>query len=909
MGSGPGPVALMGREVEQQRVGTWVRTLAAFGSPGPLVMHGAAGMGKTALWRVAVDAADAVGGTVLASRPDESELSLGYGGLSDLLSPHEARWAPVLPPHLTEALATALMLAPANGVDDRLAVYRGAQLALEAVARAGAFTVVALDDVQWLDPASAGALSYALRRWSAGPIGLVVTWRTGLEEPLGVHTVLGEPEAVEVGPLPRDQLDRLVSGRAETPLSAARLDTIARISGGNPFYAIELARAGGDVEVPATLSEAAARRLRSARTAGRSAIELAAVCAPAPYRLFVEQGFVAALDVAVEDGILLVEDDGASVGQAVRFDHPLLAWAAYHQLGPGLRRRLHRDAAARAVTVEERATHVARATDEPNDVAAALLDSAAGAAAKRHAIEAAAAFAREAARLTSPANREDLTRRLVDMAWWRTEWQPVEASQAADLALSPGVTGHDRGRVLVVKKETAKDWESYFHWSGLASAEPGLDASLVADLRSDTAWMSGALRGGDLQRACREAQRALREASDCQERVRVGCVAALGSLLSLAGDPRAESLFERGLVLARLGVRPSNGKHVRVLYAIHLAGHGLWERATEQLDDEEQHATEDGNDGLLALVNWTRAWLELTHGDVVELDRRLAALEVTSLRSGFYRDFWAKTTAVVQARRGDPACLDTVRDNRAVSFDALVLGPDGLAGHCRGLLLVAQGQPELAAPSFDALARTIPRSGVLRSELLSHLPEAVTAMVAAGRLNDADALIRTIDDPARDEPLGTVLEELCRGLVQLGSGAADAAERLGSARVRAEQIEARWLVAHAAYAQGLALRRRGLRAQARDALEVAAGLFGEMRAPPWAQRAAEAARSAVPHRSDDQALTAGETRVAELAAIGMRNAEIAARLFVSVATVETHLTRAYRKLGVRSRVELAAHLG
>ncbi|MEP6650605.1 MAG: hypothetical protein ABJA74_11955 [Lapillicoccus sp.] len=80
MGPGSGPVTVIGREVEQERVGNWVRTLEASGAPGPLVLQGAAGMGKTTLWGVAIDAAAAAGGTVLASRPGESELSSATAG-------------------------------------------------------------------------------------------------------------------------------------------------------------------------------------------------------------------------------------------------------------------------------------------------------------------------------------------------------------------------------------------------------------------------------------------------------------------------------------------------------------------------------------------------------------------------------------------------------------------------------------------------------------------------------------------------------------------------------------------------------------------------------------------------------------------------------------------------------------
>jgi DNA-binding CsgD family transcriptional regulator len=910
MGPGSGPIDVVGRELEQARIRDWVLTLAAGSTVGPLVLHGEAGMGKTTLWRIALDVVAASGGLSTTSRPGQSDLSLGYAGLSDLLSRQEDVWAPVLPPHLATALRTALMLAPGTGGDDRLAVYRGAQLALEAVAQTTPFLVVAVDDVQWLDPASAAALAYALRRWSAGPLGLVVSWRSGLEEPLGVTTFGGEPHHVEVGSLPRDRLDVLVTSRVGRQLTTARLDDVWRISGGNPFYALEIARAPEGVEVPATLADAATRQLRAARAEARPAIEVAAVCGPAPARLFAELGLAASLDGAVEDRVLVFDTrDGVTGMRGLRFGHPLLAWAAYQGLAPGRRQALHREAAARATSVEERAMHLARAADEPDESIARQLDAAARHAARRNAVEAAAAFAEEAVRLTDDADRSSLTRRLVDMAWWQRPRQPAEATAAADLAISRGARGRDRGRALYVRMETATSWEEYFRYAALAGAEGGLDASLVADLRSDAAWAAGALQGGDLAAACEQARGALEDDDGYGGAVRIGCLATLGSLLSLAGDASAEQVFKEALTLARPGLRPSNGKHARDLYAMHLAARGYWDQAIRLLDDEERDATLDGNDGLLGLLHWTRAWIELTHGDTAELRRRLDALEIVSLRTAFNRDFWAKTTAVTQARRGDATAVATAGESREISFDALVLGPEGLRDLVTGLLLVAQGRPEEAAASFDLLAATIPRAGILRSELLGYLPEAVAAMVAAGRLHDAELLVATIDQPTRNDPLATPLEDLCLGVLALGKGEPVATDLLARAQSGAVAIGARWFEAQAAYAHGLALRRGGRRTSARECFDHAARLFSQMDAPPWAERASQAAEAVVPRPSHDDVLTTAETRVAELAASGLRNTEIAARLFVSVATVEAHLTRVYRKLGVRSRTGLSVRLG
>jgi hypothetical protein len=222
------------------------------------------------------------------------------------------------------------------------------------------------------------------------------------------------------------------------------LEFLSQVSGGNPFYALELARTAEGVSVPRTLQMAASQRLSAARPASRGAIELAAVVGPSPEDLYVDQRLTASLDAAVEDRILTV--DGL-----VRFDHPLLAWAAYEQLPPRRRRQLHKAAAGRSGSVEERASHLARATGEPDEVVAALLDEAGRLAVQRNAVEAAARFAEHAARLTAPGDDQSRARRLADVAWYYSDWDEELSAAAADRVLELGLHGPDRGRALLIR--------------------------------------------------------------------------------------------------------------------------------------------------------------------------------------------------------------------------------------------------------------------------------------------------------------------------------------------------------------------------------------------------------------------------------------------------------------------------
>jgi DNA-binding CsgD family transcriptional regulator len=187
-------------------------------------------------------------------------------------------------------------------------------------------------------------------------------------------------------------------------------------------------------------------------------------------------------------------------------------------------------------------------------------------------------------------------------------------------------------------------------------------------------------------------------------------------------------------------------------------------------------------------------------------------------------------------------------------------------------------------------------------------PDSVLAVVESGLADEAEELAEHIERRARrpDDPWAVGAAALCRGLVQLGSDDVVAAlDQLTAARARFDAIGAPWELAHTLLAEGHALRRSGRRTDAAESLTRAAALFDELAAAPWRERAEAELRRARPRPRRDDTLTAAESRVAVLVAGGGTNKEVAATLFTTVATVEAHLTRIYRKLGLRSRSELA----
>jgi DNA-binding CsgD family transcriptional regulator len=214
---------------------------------------------------------------------------------------------------------------------------------------------------------------------------------------------------------------------------------------------------------------------------------------------------------------------------------------------------------------------------------------------------------------------------------------------------------------------------------------------------------------------------------------------------------------------------------------------------------------------------------------------------------------------------------------------------------------------EMLTPVHELmLARGLTEPGVLRS-----LPDHVEALTALGRTAQAEKLLDQFEQRARmlDRPWALAGAARCRGALAAARGELTAASvALERSLLHHTRIEMPFDRARTLLALGCVHRRAKQRAQARDAFAEAAAMFEWVGAPGWAEKArAELARCGTRSGSDE--LTASERRIAELAAQGLTNREIAATAFISAKTVEANLARAYRKLGIRSRAELGALLG
>jgi DNA-binding CsgD family transcriptional regulator len=870
----------------------------ALASDGPVavVISGEAGIGKSSLWQSIVGEAAVLGSRVLATRPVEAELPLGYVGLGDVLGAAAEEVLPALPSAQRRALAAAMSLDAPLAQTDPLLVGRAVVEALRALASDGPI-VVAVDDSQWLDPSSARAFAFAARRLDALPVAFVVTARAGHAETLDLAAALGARAlTIELQGLDLGLIGRLVRSRTDPELSARLLRRIHARSAGNPFYALELARAGMD-QLPASLDELVSRRLADLPQVATAAIEQVAVLGPAAAGDFAD---LAALDAAVASGVL-VEDAGN-----VRFSHPLVAAGAYARIPPGRRRVLHVRAAAASGAIVDRAQHLALASTAPSEAVARTLDEAARVAAQRGAPETAAVLARHASRLTPPDDLASRASRDMDQADYLVRTADERAAAGlVEAVLSVGVRGPSRVRALVHRALTAIDAASAVGSLELAVAEPHSDVRLRARTLAQLAWQRGAWLG-DLPPAVAEAREAVALAEQVgDEQTLASALTAAGLVTSMAGLAGAVDDFRRALEILRRSPAAPGDHTPRLAFAHERWWRGDFATAEELLAEEREIASEHGDEGLQLRLDVFGAAFEMRRGDwdAAErlLDRALASA----------RDYWRHTAlvrrAILSARRGDPGAASDIAELRAAAAaggDALFAAAGDFAA---GVIAAAEGRFAEAAELVLATLRYTEGNPARRAEFASLFPETIEILVAAGRPDDALTLIRALEsNGAQLAPWGLAAAAYGRGLIRAAEGDTDdALVELEDARAEFERIGAPLELAGTLVAMGGARRRARQRRAAAEDLERAIEIYAALGAEPARARAeAELQRTRPRPRLDDR-LTPTEGRVAELVVEGLTNREVAARLFTTVKTVEAHLGRIYGKLGVRSRTELA----
>ena len=900
----------MGREDELAKLRSFLEREPT--GPAALLLEGEAGIGKSTLWIAAVDEAREQGFRVLVSRPAESEQGLAFTGLGDLFESVVDEVVDELPVPRRRALEAALLVGESSDAADVRVLGVAVRNSLEILAAAEP-VVVAVDDVQWLDRTTASTLAFALRRM-ADPIVLVLARRVEADSPaseLERALAADAVERVSVGPLSVGAIQVLLRDRLDRVFARPTLLRIHETSGGNPFYALELARALPlDVDptrplpVPESLDELLRVRLAGLPPTTQDALVLVSALGSPSLKLLSEAG-VGEDDLEPAFDARVIERDNG----AVRFTHPLLASVQYLGRSAKERRRVHGFLAEVVVEPLERSRHLALATEAPDAEVSATLEHAADLARARGATLAAAELGEHSVRLTPASAVDDEHRRI--MAAGRAHMAAGEIERArtlGDALAARSLEGVAQAEVLMYLSELeSARLQDKVELRRRALREHDLPDELRLQIHQRVALDLRFLEGRSV---AEEHARAAVELADriADDTRRAGALAVLAMLEFQGGEPGAIRLAEQALQLADAAGGPTQ----RVDAAFCLAHTLVWScdlvRARRLLAAIVRE-WEERDERVSAQALWYLSLVELRAGRLelaTEHAERARAISVLYGRDEEEEPQNVFPIALVLAHRGR---LDEARDAADLGvrltekFDALLPGFPA----ARGLVAAWEGEEAAAVTHFERAEEAADRCGWIEPGLRWWRAGHAEALVALDRADDAAALVDDWEEHALRLDRAWVLAQVarCRGVVAAGRGeVAEASVRLTEAVEKHEAVGDPFGRAQALLALGAVQRRDRKKRLARDALEAALEIFEECGADGWAERV-RTELGGVGGRRRQEGLTPAEQRVAELVAEGRTNREVAAALVLGERTVETHLTHIYAKLGIRSRTELA----
>jgi DNA-binding CsgD family transcriptional regulator len=904
---------LLGRQRES---GVLDRLLSATrnGRGSLLVLRGEPGVGKTALLERAIESAH--GFRVVRASGVESEMELPFAALQQLSAPL-LDGIGQLPAPQRAALTVAFGLS-AGEAPDRLLVGL-AMLSLLSNAAEEQPLLVVVDDAQWLDRASATVLAFVARRLLAERVAMVF----GAREP--AKELLWLPELAVAGLGKRDAR-ALLESALRVSLDEQVRERIVAETHGNPLALLELPRVLTRAEVaggfgwPAALPlseriEECFRRQLAELPSDTRQLLLVAAAEPVGDPLLVwraagQLGISAsAADAANASGLL-------EIGVSVTFRYPLARSAVYRAAPADDRRSAHcalAEATDPELDPDRRAWHLAQATPGPDEAVAAELERSAGRAQSRGGMAAAAAFLERAATLTDEPSQR--ARRALAAAQAKNQSGELEAALVLLATAESGpLNEFQRAEAEVLRAEIAfassrgndvpplllQAARRLERLDPLQARETYLDALAAA-------LFAGRLATGGGTREIAEAARLAPAAPQSPRAVDLlldGLVA-----LIIDGDGVAAPTLQRAVNAFR-GDGISKEQGIRWLWvAAHAAGlvwdYEGWDALSSRL---VQLIRETGAIWVLPIVLSMRAGVRLMAGE-------LGVAEVIVEEVQAYSEVTASTIAPYAS-----LALVVYRGHHAEALEQFEIGTKEVLarGEGEGLTFIqwitavlnnSLGHYEIAVEAAEQASETSPEVWFSTWGLVE-LIEAGTRTGQTERAAQAlERLTETTQASGTDWAIG--IEARSRALLSEGEAAEtdyrQAIDALGRTRVRVELARA-----HLLYGEWLRRERR--RIDARRELQTAHRLFTDFGMEAFAERArveleatgAHARKRLVATREE---LTPQEAQVSRLAADGATNHEIAAQLFISASTVEYHLSKAYRKLGVRSRTQLARYVG
>jgi DNA-binding CsgD family transcriptional regulator len=889
--------------------------LSAAAQVSGLVIEGEPGIGKTTLWLAAQDDARAQGFEVLSARVGEAESVLAYAAVADLLGDLDPAILAQLPDRQRLAVDRVLLR---TSTEDQATDQRVVAAAFGSVfdrLAAASPVLIAIDDAQWLDRSSQAVVAFAARRFR-GRVGVLATERSDPDSGKASSWLqLARPDSIKrvrVGPLSLGGLHALISARIGRSFSRPTMVRIAEISGGNPFYALELARAihvgsaRAQPSLPGTLAELMRLRIGSLEGQAGEVLLAAASAANPTVELLAqvvgttEEEAVELLDEAESKGIVVID------GNRVRFSHPLLARSVYTDASPARRRAMHRALSEIVVLPELQARHMALAAARADAETLKALDTAADAARARGAPAAAA--------------------ELVELAISLGGDKPSRRIRAAEHHFKAGDA--DRARSLLE--------------STIDELRPGLLRGIALNLLAgihmyDDTFVEGVAL---LKRALDDA--------DANPALQVQTMLSLTFAQGMSGefDDSLRNARQAVAYAEQIGYPPLISRALAMLVnTTFLYGHGVDEANLQRALELEDPDTDTPIPFCASAVN---ALIYAWTGQLNIANRQMAAVRDRCVERGAEIDMMAVAgyCTLIEMWRGNFAEAALLADDTmeraeqvggsrsiALTVRAAVAAYTGrerearadaaaamaIARECRsprlaewptmslGFLEVSLGNYPQALTTLQPMLDVYPSLPGSEIMVATFIPDAVEAMVGVGRLADAVPLIEELEQ--NGARLGRswmiAVGARCRSAWLAATGDVAAATRMAEhAMAEHERLPMPFERARTLLLLGQLRRRQRQKETASATLRDALGVFETIGTPLWADRArAELARTNVAP-TQAFALTPSEQRVAELAASGMTNRDVAAALFISPKTVEANLGRIYRKLGIKSRAEL-----
>lgn len=913
MGSDVQQFSLTGRDAEASALAA-AYDAARGGTPTEILIEGPTGIGKTALvrWFLA-DPARSRARTVAASG---------------------VQWECTLPFRVAEGLAHAgggaLEIPPdgdATAVCDEVAqqLY-SAWSALQEQQP----VVIVVDDAHWADVHSLRAVRSALRMMSAAQVLLILLAADDLDDRLPAGTVdflAGmRDHALRPGPLNPQQVKELAHRVEGTVLSLPTARHLVQHTQGNPLYITQLLR-----EVPAETwrdwrpalpapGRYRASVLHRLGRCGETAATLVRACSvlDVPVPLTEAAGLaelddletaLAAMDEAVAAGLLTVMD---SPGRTLlSFPHPLLQAAVLQSLGPARRHALHLRAAETVEGRGRRLLHkVAASTGSDEELAAELSDHAAKYAGAGEWGTVAELLVKAGRLSTERASRQDRLLRAVDAmvgagdvaqaATFAPELESFPAHMLRDAVLA--YLAIMRGRPTEAETLLTRAWDR---------CDPVRQPDLAATICQRRVLHS--LGSWDGEALVTWARRAL-ELVDPTDPAAVESEAIMG--LGMAAEGRTAEAVER---YDRASLKAGEGAQKQRFDM----GRGWLDIAMDNPEDArrrlEAAVPTSFRMGSTRISLWAQGWLARTQfamgswAEALDITERAVA-RLAESQIALVRPLIHWTGAEIHALRGEWAAADFHVEQASADahrYEVMLL-PSALA---RAQVAEARGEYERVIEALSPVAR-LRRRDIDEPGFWPWAGIYANALVMVHRAEEADVFLRPFEELARARGHRSAQARLghARGRVAGNEGDIEAARgHFEHALTQLEALPLPYDRARVYFAYGQTLRRAGKRREADTALKNARDLYRGLGAHTYVERCERELQAGGLHADRDASgiarLTAQERAVAKLVARGRSNHDTAQELFVSVKTVQYHLTHVYAKLGVRSRSELAARYG